>query len=51
MLQDPERLTAILTNPERPVQFVIAGKSHPADDEGKRLIQQLVQFAAAARAA
>ncbi|MFF2390429.1 alpha-glucan family phosphorylase [Agromyces sp. NPDC058104] len=46
MLQDPERLTAILTDPERPVQFVIAGKSHPADDEGKRLIQQLVQFAA-----
>lgn len=45
MLQDPDRLTAILTNPERPVQFVIAGKSHPADDEGKRLIQQLVQFA------
>jgi starch phosphorylase len=45
MLQDPERLKAILTNPERPVQFVIAGKSHPADDEGKRLIQELVRFA------
>ncbi|MGX5696063.1 alpha-glucan family phosphorylase [Agromyces soli] len=45
MLQDPERLKAILTDPERPVQFVIAGKSHPADDEGKRLIQRLVQFA------
>ena len=45
MLQDPDRLKSILTNPERPVQFVIAGKSHPADDEGKRLIQQLVQFA------
>ncbi|WP_448004960.1 alpha-glucan family phosphorylase [Agromyces bauzanensis] len=45
MLRDPDRLKAILTNPERPVQFVIAGKSHPADDEGKRLIQQLVQFA------
>ncbi|WP_022891865.1 alpha-glucan family phosphorylase [Agromyces subbeticus] len=45
MLADPERLKAILTNPERPMQFVIAGKSHPADDEGKRLIQQLVQFA------
>lgn len=45
MLRDPARLKAILTNPERPVQFVIAGKSHPADDEGKRLIQQLVQFA------
>jgi starch phosphorylase len=45
MLQDPDRLKSILTNPDRPVQFVIAGKSHPADDEGKRLIQQLVQFA------
>jgi starch phosphorylase len=45
MLQDPERFRGILTNPERPVQFVIAGKSHPADDEGKRLIQRLVQFA------
>ncbi|GAA4365927.1 alpha-glucan family phosphorylase [Agromyces bauzanensis] len=45
MLQDPDRLKTILTNPDRPVQFVIAGKAHPADDEGKRLIQQLVQFA------
>jgi starch phosphorylase len=46
MLQDPERLRSILLNPERPVQLVIAGKSHPADDDGKRLIQKLVQFAA-----
>ncbi|MFK4728399.1 alpha-glucan family phosphorylase [Agromyces mediolanus] len=46
MLQDPERFAAILTDPARPVQFVIAGKAHPADDEGKRLIQRLVQFAA-----
>ena len=45
MLHDPERLRNILLHPERPVQFVIAGKSHPADDEGKRLIQKLVQFA------
>lgn len=45
MLRDPERLTALLTDPERPVQLVVAGKSHPADDGGKRLIQQLVQFA------
>ncbi|MFJ8893482.1 alpha-glucan family phosphorylase [Leifsonia sp. NPDC102414] len=45
MLLSPERLRAILLNPERPVQIVIAGKSHPADDEGKRLIQKLVQFA------
>ena len=45
MLRDPERLTALLTDAERPVQVVVAGKSHPADDGGKRLIQQLVQFA------
>ncbi|WP_344369245.1 alpha-glucan family phosphorylase [Agromyces tropicus] len=45
MLQDPDRFAAILTNPDRPVQFVVAGKAHPADDEGKRLIQRLVQFA------
>jgi len=48
MLHDPDRLRRILTDPERPVQFVIAGKSHPADDEGKRLIQKLVQFASEA---
>ena len=45
MLHDENRLRAILLNPERPVQIVIAGKSHPADDEGKRLIQRLVEFA------
>ncbi|MEO6825823.1 MAG: alpha-glucan family phosphorylase [Microbacteriaceae bacterium] len=44
MLHDPERLRAILLNPQRPVQLVIAGKSHPADDEGKALIQKLVRF-------
>lgn len=46
MLHDRERLRRILTDPERPVQIVVAGKSHPADDEGKRLIQELVRFAA-----
>jgi starch phosphorylase len=45
MLHDPERLRALLTHPERPIQLVIAGKSHPADDEGKRLIQRLIEFA------
>ncbi|CAM4164152.1 alpha-glucan family phosphorylase [Janibacter anophelis] len=45
MLRDPERLKALLLHPERPVQLVIAGKSHPADDTGKQLIQQMVQFA------
>ena len=46
MLHDPERLRALLLHPEHPVQIVIAGKSHPADEEGKRLIQKIVQFAA-----
>ena len=45
MLRDPERLRALLLDPERPVQLVVAGKAHPADDGGKHLIQQLVQFA------
>ena len=45
MLHDPDRLTALLLDPEWPVQIVIAGKAHPADDGGKRLIQQMVAFA------
>ncbi|MSY97372.1 MAG: alpha-glucan family phosphorylase, partial [Actinobacteria bacterium] len=45
MLRDPERLRALLLDPIRPIQLVIAGKSHPADDGGKRLIQELVKFA------
>ncbi len=44
MLRDPERLKALLLDAERPIQLVTAGKSHPADDQGKRLIQQLVEF-------
>jgi glycogen phosphorylase len=45
MLRDPVRLKALLLDPERPVQLVIAGKSHPADDGGKKLIQEIVRFA------
>jgi starch phosphorylase len=44
MLRDPDRLRALLLDPARPVQIVIAGKAHPADDGGKRLIQQMVAF-------
>ena len=44
MLQDPERLAALLNDPSRPIQVVVAGKAHPADEGGKRLIQQMVQF-------
>ena len=43
MLRDPERLERLLLDPERPVQFVFAGKAHPADDEGKAMIAELVR--------
>jgi starch phosphorylase len=45
LLQDPERLEAIINNKNRPVQFIFAGKAHPKDDEGKELIKRLFQFA------
>lgn len=45
LMQDKERLKAILTNKERPVQLLIAGKAHPADGPGKELIREIVRFA------
>ena len=44
LLKNPERLERLINNPERPVQFVFAGKAHPADKDGKNLIQELIQF-------
>lgn len=44
MLRDRDRLMELLLHPERPLQIVVAGKAHPADDGGKRLIQELVRF-------
>jgi starch phosphorylase len=44
LLSQPERLLALLASPERPVQFVFAGKAHPADDLGKEMIRQIVSF-------
>lgn len=44
LLTDPERLAALLTNKERPVQLVIAGKAHPADRPGQQLIKAWHQF-------
>lgn len=41
LLHDPERLLRIFTNPQRPVQLIIAGKAHPADQQGQAMIQQL----------
>lgn len=45
LLRDPERLERLLCNEERPVQFIIAGKAHPRDNEGKELIRQIIQLA------
>jgi glycogen phosphorylase len=44
LLHDPERLIRILTDPQRPVQLLIAGKAHPADGAGQEMIRQWVQF-------
>jgi glycogen phosphorylase len=44
LLHDPERLLRLLSNPERPVQLMLAGKAHPADHAGQALIQQWIQF-------
>jgi glycogen phosphorylase len=45
LLHEPLRLCRILTDPQRPVQLVLAGKAHPADDEGKRMIQEWITLA------
>jgi starch phosphorylase len=42
--RDPDRLRRLLTNPWRPVQIVFAGKAHPADDAGKRMLQRVYSF-------
>jgi glycogen phosphorylase len=44
MLRDQARLRRILLDPDRPVQIVVAGKAHPADDGGKRFMQEMVRF-------
>ena len=46
LLSQPDRLKALLLDTERPLQFVFAGKAHPADEHGKAMIQEIVQFAA-----
>jgi starch phosphorylase len=44
LLSQPDRLAALLLSADRPVQLVFAGKAHPADDLGKEMIRQIVQF-------
>ncbi len=45
LFSDPERLQRLLNDSARPVQFIFAGKSHPRDEGGKALIQEVYQFA------
>ncbi len=45
ILRDKKRLKEILTNPERPVQLIFAGKAHPADQQGKDMIREVLEFA------
>jgi starch phosphorylase len=44
LLHDPGRLLRLLADPQRPVQLIIAGKAHPADQAGQALIQEWVRF-------
>jgi glycogen phosphorylase len=44
LLHDPERLLRLLTDPQRPVQLILAGKAHPADQTGQTLIQEWTHF-------
>jgi len=44
LLREPERLAKMLLSAEYPVQLIIAGKAHPADNLGKELIKQIIHF-------
>jgi starch phosphorylase len=44
LLHDPDRLLRLLSNRQRPVQLIIAGKAHPADQAGQDLIQKWIRF-------
>jgi starch phosphorylase len=44
MLRDVKRLVRLVNDPARPLQIIFAGKAHPADDPGKRVIQDLYHF-------
>jgi starch phosphorylase len=44
LLRNKERLKALLSDPDRPIQILIAGKAHPADAAGKELIREIVRF-------
>ena len=43
LFSDPDRLLALLSDPERPVQLIFAGKAHPRDEDGKRVLQRVYE--------
>jgi glycogen phosphorylase len=45
LIRNPERLVKVLNDPERPVQIIYAGKAHPHDDNGKQLVQSIIELA------
>ena len=45
LLRDRERILRMINDPHRPVQFVFAGKAHPADEPGKELLANIASFA------
>ncbi|MCK5349781.1 MAG: alpha-glucan family phosphorylase, partial [Desulfobacula sp.] len=45
LLKDTQRLTRLITDEDRPIQLVFAGKAHPNDHEGKDIIKRIVEFA------
>jgi glycogen phosphorylase len=49
MLADIERLASMVNDPKHPVQFIFAGKAHPRDDPGKRMLQQIAELMRNAR--
>jgi starch phosphorylase len=44
IMADIERLASMVNDPKRPVQFIFAGKAHPRDDPGKRVLQQITEL-------
>ncbi len=45
LLKDPQRFVKLLSDPNRPIQVIFAGKAHPRDTAGKDIIQQIIRFA------
>jgi len=44
ILSQSERLISLVTDPDRPLQIIFAGKAHPRDDEGKKILQHIIQY-------